>query len=367
MSDVTGGLPVSAIAPSFVFATCKEGWEKAVKEAAKNDRHGLRPAYMRPGLITWKAERPASPDFLLASPFARLSGLSLGSFKEAADLWTKLGELRTLPWRLHVFPREMPENGWTVDQWSKLDARRQSLLAGLRALGASVSDEEVPQFGDAVLDVILEDDEAAPFFAGWHRHSADRHRCAGAIPRAVLPPEAPSRAWLKLEQALAFAGLDHVRSLAGKVVLELGSAPGGASYALLDRGAKVFGVDPGEMDRRIIHYKSPTGAAFVHLRMPAGDVPPALLPSQADVLVSDLNIAPVNIIRCVQKLQAHVHARLFILTLKINDRTVMAKLGEALDWIRKFAPGPVRATQLPANRDEICVVAGRVGDRGDEL
>lgn len=350
----------------FVFATCKQGWEKALKDEAKSVPEGLRPAFMRPGLITWKCEVPPTADFVLPGIFARMSGHSIGTCKDAADLASKLRELKTHTLKLHVYPREVPEDGLPLDEWSRIDAFRTRLLKALRDTGVAMDDDAETVLGDTVLDVIVEDDLGAPFFAGWHRHSANTNPTPGGIPRAVIPLESPSRAWLKLVQALAFTGLEtkdtHSHPLRGKVAVELGSAPGGASYALLQRGMRVMGIDPGAMDPRVLNYRTPQGGTpFKHLQMPAGEVEPHLLPPQADILISDLNLAPAVMIRLVRKMQDQVHASLLILTLKINDRAVFAGLKENLAAIRDFAPGPVRATHLPGNRDEICVVAGRLG------
>ncbi|HSI62214.1 MAG TPA: SAM-dependent methyltransferase [Candidatus Saccharimonadia bacterium] len=351
----------SESAPVFVFATCKAGWEKQVKEDAKAAPQGLRPAFMRPGLITWKCERAPGLDFVLPSIFARVTGFSVGSCKDAAALLEKLGALKVEPLKLHVYPREFPEDGFPMEEWSRMDLFRSRLIQSLREAGLTVSDDTTARSGDTVLDIILDDDPDAPFFAGWHRHGEKSHATPGGIPRAVIPSQAPSRAWLKLVQALSFAGLDADGALEGRTALELGSAPGGASYALLQRGVRTFGVDPGSMDDRVLRFTGPRDASFTHLRMPVGDVLPGMLPPKADILISDLNLAPAIVIRLARKMQELVHADLLILTLKINDRAVLAGLQECLAAIRDYAPGPVRATQLPGNRDEICVVAGKLG------
>ena len=65
--------------------------------------------------------------------------------------------------------------------------------------------------------------------------------------------------------------------------------------------------------------------------------------------------------------QSRVQARVLILTLKLNDRRIEQQIPRFMKQIEMFAPSPVRATQLPANRAEFCVVAGefmhRMADR----
>ncbi|HYF37862.1 MAG TPA: SAM-dependent methyltransferase, partial [Prosthecobacter sp.] len=219
--------------PEFVFATCRAGSEAALKREVAA-RHGdlLTPAFMRPQLITWKARQRLEDRFELGAVFASVSGRSLGNARtveEVAALMPEAGEL-------HVFPRASPEDGLDANGWKPFDALRETLA------------KLVVKQGDAVLDVIV-GGEGEPWFVGTHRQSLWAHPDAGALTRVTLPGEAPSRAWLKMEQALAWAG---VGSLAGKVVLELGCAPGGGSYSMLQCGATVIGVDTGEMDERVL-------------------------------------------------------------------------------------------------------------------
>ncbi len=66
-----------------------------------------------------------------------------------------------------------------------------------------------------------------------------------------------------MEQALIWAGWDGPGALKGKTVLELGGAPGGASYSLLQRGANVFGVDTGEIAPAVLDFPGP--GQFTHI------------------------------------------------------------------------------------------------------
>ena len=74
----------------------------------------------------------------------------------------------------------------------------------------------------------------------------------------VLPPDAVSRAWLKMEEALRWAQLPIPPEAHWA---EIGSAPGGASQALLQRGYDVTGIDPAAM-----HPRSSAHPRFTHIR-----------------------------------------------------------------------------------------------------
>ena len=86
-------------------------------------------------------------------------------------------------------------------------------------------------------------DEA--FLVGYHTHtskprSRPRHSpFPGGKMDIILPPEAPSRAYLKIQEALLWS---EAPLKSGDVVVEIGSAPGGASLALLNRGCTVVGI-----------------------------------------------------------------------------------------------------------------------------
>lgn len=345
----------------FVFATCREGSERPLKKyVAARSGTLLRPAFMRPQLITFKSAKLLDGAFALDTPFARLTGISLGMFASDEELVQKTHEaFGDRPLRLHVFPRETPENGVTPETWSKVDARHDALAAAMRAAGCVVHDVAQPQDGDHVLDVIV-GSEGERTLLGTHIHSARCQSLPGGLSRLVLREDAPSRAWLKMEQALIFAKLDGPKALPGKTAVELGSAPGGAALALLDRGVNVIGVDTADMDPRITHYKKPGGGRFTYLRMSAMDVLDEDLPRPVHLLISDMNVAPPVMIGMIERLQAQLNARVLILTLKINDPTMEWSLPKFLTRIRRFAPSPVRAVQLPANREEICVVAGEL-------
>jgi 23S rRNA (cytidine2498-2'-O)-methyltransferase len=354
---------VSAPAP-FVFATCREGSERLLKaEVARRHEGLLTPAFMRPQFVTWKATRELPPGFELGGVFGRTSGLSVGLFQDEKALVRNLGELAgDRPFHLHVFPRDCHEDGVTILQWADIDILRARLVGLLRDSGLPVPVDGKPRNGDLVFDVVVGEGKEEPLFLGRHQHSINHHPMHGGLPRLELPYDAPSRAWLKMEQALAWLGLDGSTSLQGQVVLELGSAPGGASFSLLHHGAQVYGVDTGVMDSDVLAFQDPkTGASFTHLRMAVGTLAPQHLPPEVDIVISDMNLAPGVVIPYLETICRRHRPALMILTMKMTDERVESRVGEILGSLRRFVPTPLRATQLPANRREICVVAGGLG------
>jgi len=343
------------VASSFVFATCNAGSESAVKaEVARAHGPLLTPAFMRPGLITWKSREPLDAAFDLGSTFARVSGLSLGISKSTDHLvGLAAGAFGARSFHLHAFPRDVPEEGVGDETWSRIDSSRDRISAEMIQAGLHLHEPRRPGAGEWVLDAIVEPD-TGHCLAGVHRHQAARHPLAGALPRIALPPESPSRAFLKIEQALAWQNLDAEGALAGLHALELGCAPGGGTYALLRRGVSVTGVDTGAMSPLLAAFTGPGGARFTHLPVPAGALGDHPLPKQTAILVSDMNLAPPAVLKYVEAAQRRVRARILIVTIKLNDRVMESRLPEYLSSFARFAPGPARAVQLQAHRREVC-------------
>ncbi len=323
----------------FVFATCRAGSEASLKrEVAARYGDLLTPAFMRPQLITWKARQELPPHFNLNTVFASVSGYSAGMARSVDEVAERI---QTPLAAIHVFPRLTDEDGVPETTWAQMDDLQKEL-----------NDRLGPQRANRlVLDVIV-GEEGEPWFLGLHVPGPSAHPTPGGLPRIHLPQDAPSRAWLKMEQALAWLKLDSPGMLNGKVALELGSAPGGASWALLQRGMKVWGVDTGKMAPQVGSHPS-----YQHLSMPAGELNFRKLPDQVDLLASDMNLHPDLAIAYIEKLTRQLHPNWLILTLKMNDLKVEEAIPSFIQRIQRFAPGKVHARQLQANRREITVAS----------
>lgn len=334
----------------FHFTTCRAGSEPTLKRDVAR-RHGgkLTPAFMKPQFVTWKEVGEVQARDRL-SLFARVSGVSLGLCKTVAEVVEQARKISVRPLCLHVFPRVTPEDGVPAEAWQRVD----EIEAEIRRAG--IDFETNPSPGCTVLDVVVEETDAEPFFLGMHEIRPGCHMQPGGLPRLTVSDEVPSRAWLKLEQALAWRGWDAA-DWRGQTALDLGCAPGGATYALLNRGMDVIGVDTGEMDERVYKIADAKGGSFEHWRIPAGKIDLGSLPSRLDLLVCDINLAPNQVLPLVERVQRHSPAKRLILTLKLNTPELEDRAEEFLKAVRRFAPGPVYATQLAGNRREICVTA----------
>jgi 23S rRNA (cytidine2498-2'-O)-methyltransferase len=330
---------------AFTFAIVQPGLEAQLKaDVAREHGGALRPAYARPGLVTWKGDRERD----VTSPFARVRGAGIGTFATAAEIAAAAppGELR-----LHAYARDA--KGADHDPLAADLARAAALEAELRSLRPFLPGSEA-QDGDRVLDVIVGGDD--PAYVGVHVQREGAIPFPGGRFAIDVPPDAPSRAYRKLEEMLAWSGLEPRE---GDVAVELGAAPGGASYALARRGVSVVAIDPAPLDPRVLAYVGPGGARVTHVAKAAGALR-GEVPRSARWLLVDVNLAPPVALRYLARVAAKIDRRRLegvIATLKLNDARMAADVPRWLEKLRELGPFDVRAVQLASHRREIGAVA----------
>ena len=323
----------------FAFATCLPGLEPALKLDAARARPALKLAYSRPGLVTFKSARPVLVDEPPGSVFARVWGRSIGAASDppaAAQLLAGLGVER-----VHVFVRD-PDPDPQAPSAPGVD------LTAWQALGPG--GPAAP--GELVADIIVSAGDE-PAWLGLHRHGPGRSpHPGGALPVAV-PADAPSRAYAKIEEAIAWAGLAVRR---GQVALEIGAAPGGAALALARRGLAVWTVDTGALAPVVAGLP-----AVHHIAKKVGAVRWEELPPRIDWLLVDVNLAPQVALHEVARLMPRLRGDLrgAVFTLKLNDWRFVAELPVLADRIRQMGLSEVRMQHLPSNRREICAIGLR--------
>jgi 23S rRNA (cytidine2498-2'-O)-methyltransferase len=252
---------------------------------------------------------------------------------------------------LHVFERDRAKPGEEAlgDVYGPLaETIRRDLSHELHPqfMEGQILNRELKR-GDLVVDVVVAPDE--PWLVGLHRNDATRSRFAGGRVALTLPAEAPSRAWLKLEEGLQLHGLPVK---AGDTALEIGSAPGGASYALLQRGLQVIGVDPSEMAPAVLAHP-----AFTHVQVKLGDLRREQLPKKVEWLFLDVNLAPPVALHQLRRIVSTLKSTLKggLLTLKLNNWKMAEQIPDFVKRLEGMGFSEVRATQLANNRQEICV------------
>jgi 23S rRNA (cytidine2498-2'-O)-methyltransferase len=347
--------------PAFLFITCQIGAERAVKDEIARDWKDFRFAYSRPGFLTFKLpeKNRLSEDFDLHSVFARAYAFSLGKVQGndpaqmAQEAWKLLG--RRFVQRIHVWTRDAAEPGdhgyepSITPQAIEVHAKLLEHCPRPKLLAPKAADPLRPaKSGELLLDcVLVEPDE---WWIGFHRAGQIASRWSGGMLALELPKAAISRAWLKMEEALRWSQLPIP---AGARIAEIGSAPGGASQALLDRGMMVTGIDPARMDPRLLNHPR-----FTHIRRRSTQVRRREF-RKIRWLTADMNVAPNYTLSAVESIVLHpqVSIRGMILTLKLPQWHLASQVPEYIERVRSWGYNLVRARQLQHNRREICLAA----------
>ena len=182
--------------------------------------------------------------------------------------------------------------------------------------------------------------------------------CAWAARRAIFggqrrmadDPAAPSRSYLKIEEAYGVLGREP---RPGDSVADLGAAPGGWSYSAAKRGARVIAVDRGPLKAGAHGH-----ARITHRREDAFGFRPA--PGQVfDWLFCDLLAEPHHVLHAVVRpWLEHRWCRWFVINLKFGRADPLALLGELRAPASPFVTHAtaVRIRHLYHDREEFTVV-----------
>ena len=397
--------------PEFLMATCQVGGEIVLKREMERLWPSFRAAYSRPGFVTFRLpERNLlQPGFDPGVVFARTAVFSIGKIngatddsdaaiaQAAAEVRRRLGD-RQVRW-VHVWERDAAvagtrgqvrsvcESGDRKPMGSgspELPGLTESALDVMnispaepvryepgntdrtrRVAAAIVAEFDDPAMlalacrmnpffpavmGEDVLDVVLVGPDE--WWVGFHRVGSRIGQMAGGLLPLTMPPDVVSRAWLKMEEALWWSEFPIAP---GDRCAEIGSAPGGASQALLARGVELAGVDPAEMSPDVLQ-----NPRFTHIRKRAHEVRRRVF-HDVQWLTADMNVAPDYTLDSVEAIVTHpgCGVRGMILTLKLFQWTLADEIPRFLDRIRDWGFHGVRARQLQYNRQEICVVCER--------
>ncbi|MGD8573777.1 MAG: 23S rRNA (cytidine(2498)-2'-O)-methyltransferase RlmM [Gammaproteobacteria bacterium] len=175
------------------------------------------------------------------------------------------------------------------------------------------------------------------------------------IRRLRMPPGAPSRSTLKLEEALRTFLDDSERQewlRPGLTAVDLGASPGGWSWQFIRRSIRVTAVDNGPMDKRLIE-----SGILAHRREDGFRYRPD---KPVDWLVCDMVEKPQRIVELMADWLVRGDARRAIFNLKLPMKQRYACVAGCLDRLqeRLDAAGPgyrLHCRQLYHDREEVTV------------
>jgi 23S rRNA (cytidine2498-2'-O)-methyltransferase len=171
---------------------------------------------------------------------------------------------------------------------------------------------------------------------------------AGGKSRQKRTEGAPSRAAMKLDEALDWYGLAPGK---GEVCVDLGSAPGGWTRRLVERGARVWSVDPGHLAPDLEGHPK-----VKHFLQSAFDFEP---PERVDWVFCDMAWRPLEVAQLLAKWGRKKWATQLVANVKLLMGDKAAMIWRVRATLESGNWAQVRVRQLYHDRDEVTVSARR--------
>lgn len=300
----------------FVFVLTNPEAEVLLKKEISYYGPEFMLSYSRPGFYTFKAqdEIPFRPKL------ARIHGICHGK-------------------------KTLEELGKFNRAWAWKRNPDDELPASLKAL----SDKTIFKIGETVTLIMMVD--PCEFWVGEYKLLKTHFQTPGEVSSIEEQEDVPSRAYYKIAEA--FESFDLPFEIQEKV-LELGSAPGGASQFLLEQDMQVYGVDTAEMDPKI-----KKNFNFKSIKKPFENLRPEDLPHDIDWIICDINLPPSVILKEIDRLLTFLEPRGLVLTLKINQDRLVPQMRPMMEQFRSKGFTKLDLKYLPSHRQEIALIALR--------
>lgn len=346
--------------PSELLLYCRPGFEpdlaaEITDKAAALGRAGT--AEYRPdgGFVRFRVEggEPANGlhrDLPLAGlVFARQSLVALPplSLSREDRLSPILDQVKQSGWSFESLWQETPDTNEAKALAGLIKALKRPLESMLKKRGALRR-----KAGGRRLHLLWSDGDRVQLGMSF---PGNRSEQLGGIRRLRFPHAAPSRSTLKLEEAWhEFVPRDEWEERLGEGMqaADLGAAPGGWTWQLVQRGMHVYAIDNGPMDRGLMA----TGMVE-HLREDGFVWAP---PGRLDWLVCDIVDQPSRVMSMVQRWLVRRWCREAVFNLKLPMKRRWQEVAECLSRLEAaLAEAGVRAEvacrHLYHDREEVTV------------
>lgn len=176
--------------------------------------------------------------------------------------------------------------------------------------------------------------------------------CPGGLHRMKMDGQAPSRSYLKMEEALDRMGV-QIRS--GERVLDFGAAPGGWTWSFLKRGCRVTAIDRGPM-----RCDAASEGCLVHLREDGMVWRPPREEVPVDWLVSDMLIPSGKAMGLLRRWIGGGWARRYVINLKLPQSKPWPVVEKHLEYVHGVPGFEGSIRQLYHDRREVTLMGGFV-------
>ncbi len=301
----------------FFYFLCNPGSEAFLKEEIRLLYPELRFAYSTEGFLTFKEIRPLGKT--LRPVFCRHFGrfLMRGSLE---DVETKANSMN------------LPVLFYSKD-------------------GDIYKNPKIP-FGEYALEIIkVTANGKDQYYLGEFKSSLLTAPFPGGFSDRVLPEISPSRAYLKVLDGIDYVG---AKLQAGEHALEIGSSPGGATFALLEKGLSVEGIDPALMSEVCLNHPK-----FFHHHTSIQEFKVYDLKNHVQWLFVDMNLPPEGALREIEKVVEKIRPTLkgAFITLKMTKLDLVARAPMYLTFVQNMGLKVVMATQLASHKQEFLIYA----------
>ena len=336
-------------APGTWILACREGFEIDIAEEVQLAKLKQAPRVLVPGLVALGGPPPRR-DGRVELTFAR-QGFPLAEALQGDD---RLAERAA-----DALCTAAPARGPVAFQWFVPDSDEGNLLSQAAArLGAEVERVLERRLGERLvkgdprrtggwLAQLCMVEEFTALVGGMAAASA-LSAFPGGRARMNVSAKAPSRAAMKLAEAFDWLG---VQPEPGDQCVDLGAAPGGWTFLLLELRAKVIAVDPGRLRPDLARHRS---VRAVHRS--AFEFEPD---EPVEWLLCDMAWRPLE----VAALLARWGRRRMARTLVANIKLPMKRMAEFVARVREIVESggwsDVRTRHLYHDREEITLTAWR--------
>lgn len=167
---------------------------------------------------------------------------------------------------------------------------------------------------------------------------------AGGRARMKRTTEAPSRAAMKLDEALDWVGVSPGK---GEICVDLGSAPGGWTRRLAELGARVWSVDPAKLAPDVLKL-----SRVRHFQESAFEFTPE---EPADWLFCDMAWRPLEVAQLLGKWARRRSAQQLVANIKLPMKDKLPTLLRVKHALEEGGWKDLKLRQLYHDRDEITV------------